>query len=65
MKYVCLVYLDEKTPLGISDHECFACGEGLKSRGVLVAAEALQRTETASTVRIRQGKLSVVDGPFA
>jgi len=31
---------------------------------VLVAAEALQPVDTATTVRIRNGKLSVTDGPF-
>ncbi|MBI5578227.1 MAG: hypothetical protein HY895_03665 [Deltaproteobacteria bacterium] len=30
-----------------------------------IASEALQSIETATTVRIRQGKLSVTDGPFA
>lgn len=65
MKYLCLVYLDEQKPLGISDRECAACGDGLRSKGLLIAAEALQPTETATTVRVRNGKVSVVDGPFA
>jgi hypothetical protein len=32
---------------------------------VLVAAEALQPVETATTVRVRNGKVAVTDGPFA
>jgi hypothetical protein len=32
---------------------------------LLIAAEVLQPTETATTIRVRNGKLSVTDGPFA
>ena len=49
----------------VPDTECQACGDGLRSRGVLVAAEALQPVETATTVRVRNGRISVTDGPFA
>jgi hypothetical protein len=65
MKYLCLVYLEEQKLHAIDDTECAACGEGFRRNGVLVAAEALQPVETATTVRIRNGKLSVTDGPFA
>jgi hypothetical protein len=65
MKYLCLVYLEEQKLHAIPDSECAVCGEGLRQSGVLVAAEALQPVETATTVRIRNGKLSVTDGPFA
>ena len=41
------------------------CGEGFRTSGVLVAAEALQPIETAATVRVRNGQVSVTDGPFA
>jgi hypothetical protein len=37
----------------VPDTECMACGDGLRDRGVLVAAEALQPVETATTVRVR------------
>ena len=47
------------------DRECQTCGEGLRNTGVLVAAEALQPVETATTVRVRNGRVSVTDGPFA
>ena len=47
------------------DAECVNCGNELRRSGVLLAAEALQPVETATTVRVRNGKLSVSDGPFA
>ena len=40
-------------------------GRGCAQSGVLLAAEALQPVDTATTVRVRNGKLSVTDGPFA
>jgi hypothetical protein len=65
MKYACLVYLEPGKLHAVPDRECAACGNGLRSRGVLVAAEALQPIETATSVRVRDGKVGVVDGPFA
>lgn len=65
MKYLCLVYLEPDKLRAIADRECAACGDGFRKNGVLLAAEALQPVETATTVRVRNGKLSVVDGPFA
>jgi hypothetical protein len=65
MKYVCLVYLEDHKRHAVPDSECLDCGNGLRERGVLVAAEALQPAETATTVRVRNGTLSVTDGPFA
>ena len=65
MKYLCLVYLEKDNWSAVPDRECANCGEGLRDRGVLLAAEPLHPVETASTVRIRNGKLSVTDGPFA
>ena len=72
MKYLCLVYEEEKR-LGVIPKaemdtmmgEYFAYTEGVKKSGHYVAGEALQPTSTASTVRIRNGKLSTTDGPFA
>jgi len=49
----------------VPDSECAACGAGFRKNGVLVAAEALQPVDTATTVRVRNGKVSVTDGPFA
>ena len=65
MKYLCLVYLDEKKLDLVPDRECKACGEGLRTSGHHIAAEALQSVHTATTVRVRNGKVSVTDGPFA
>jgi len=65
MKYLCLVYLEPDKLHAVPDRECAACGQGLRERGVLVAAEALQPIETATTVRVRNGKMLVTDGPFA
>ena len=65
MKYLCLVYLEASKMRAVHDMECRACADAFISRGVLVAAEALQPVETATTVRIRNGQLSVTDGPFA
>jgi hypothetical protein len=65
MKYLCLVYLEEQKLHAVPDRECMACGNELRARGVLSAAEALQPVDTATTVRVRQGKVSITDGPFA
>jgi hypothetical protein len=69
MKYLCLVYFDEKTfaaaPGRPPDAECFAFGEGIQESGRLVAAEPLHPTKTAKTVRVRNGRVSITDGPFA
>jgi len=65
MKYLCLVYLESERLHAVPDRECLACGEELRKGGLLVAAEALRPVETATTVRVRGGRLSVTDGPFA
>jgi hypothetical protein len=65
MKYLCLVYLEGQKLRSVPDSECLACGDGFRQSGLLVAAEALQPVETATTVRVRNGKVSVTDGPFA
>jgi hypothetical protein len=49
----------------VPDSECLACGNGFRQSGVLVAAEALQPVDTATTVRVRNGKVAITDGPFA
>ena len=65
MKYLCLVYLEADKMRAVPDTECQACGDDMRRRDLLVAAEALQPVETATTVRVRNGRLSVTDGPFA
>ena len=72
MKYLCLIYDDEKTlaamPKSDGDAfmgEYFTFTEDIKKSGHYVAGEALHPVETATTVRIRNGRLSTTDGPFA
>jgi hypothetical protein len=65
MKYLCLVYLETGKLHAVPDHECATCGDDLRTRGVLVTAEALQPIETATSVRVRNGRVIITDGPFA
>ncbi|MBL0040891.1 MAG: YciI family protein [Xanthomonadales bacterium] len=65
MKYLCLVYGEEDKIATMDDHECLACDAELRAGGHCIASEALQSVTTATTVRIRNGRLSVSDGPFA
>ena len=69
MKYACFIYGDDE-PLpegeGKKLHdESIAYHEELHRKGQLVAVEALEDADTATTVRRRGGKLSMTDGPFA
>lgn len=45
--------------------ECFAYDEELQRGGHMVGGEALQHVSTATTVRVRNGKPVITDGPFA
>jgi hypothetical protein len=65
MKYLCLVYLEPDKLHAVPDTECFASGERLRHNGSLIADEALQPVDTATTVRVRNGRVSITDGPFA
>ena len=65
MKYLCLVYLDEQRLDEVPDSDCMAFGEALRAGGHSIAAEALQSVHSATTVRVRNGRTSVTDGPFA
>jgi len=69
MKYLCLVYSDEKKlhslPESPADSECRAYDQSLSNTGKRIAAEALESVSSATTVRVRSGKVSVTDGPFA
>ena len=65
MKYLCLVYLDKDNWSAVPDRECADSGDSLRKAGKLLAAEPLHPAETAKTVRVRQGKVSITDGPFA
>jgi hypothetical protein len=65
MKYLCLVYGEEQAIAAMSDNECLDWSDTLRKTGRQIAAEALQPVRTARTVRVRNGKTSVTDGPFA
>lgn len=69
MKYLCLVYSDEATahtlPESPQDSECLAYARMVNESGTMIAAEALEPVETATTVRVRDGRTTVTDGPFA
>ncbi|MEO6057618.1 MAG: YciI family protein [Gemmatimonadales bacterium] len=72
MKYLCLIY-DEERKLGAmsqSESDAFmgeyhVFTEEIRKSGHMVNGEALQPVETATTVRIRNGKIGTTDGPFA
>jgi hypothetical protein len=72
MKYLCLIYEDEMLweamPKAEADAiygEYFAFMDGIKQSGHYVGGNALQPTRTATTIRVRNGKISTTDGPFA
>jgi hypothetical protein len=65
MKYLCLVYGEEAKIGAMTDDECMAYDQAPRNRGQCLASEALQPVHTATTVCVRNGKLSISDGPFA
>jgi hypothetical protein len=65
MKYLCLVYLDENRLNELPDEDCVAYDTAIRKSGHCVASEALESVQTATTVRMRDGKVSITDGPFA
>jgi hypothetical protein len=72
MRYVCLVYADEARVNGMSQEEIdalidetAASNEELAASGRLILAQALEQVDGAMTVRVRDSRLSVTDGPFA
>ena len=72
MKYLCLIYSEEsqwqKMPgadVATMMSEYGAFGESIRKSGHYIGGNRLQPTNAATTVRIRNGKLSTTDGPFA
>lgn len=65
MKYLCLVYLSPEQWSSVPDTECAQYGKGLRDSGHWITGSALQPTHSATTVRVRNGQVSVTDGPFA
>jgi hypothetical protein len=54
-----------KTEIEQINRESLDYDKELQSRGHFIAAEALQSIDAATTVRVRNGKVSMMDGPFA
>jgi hypothetical protein len=65
MKYLCLVYGEESKIQAMSDDDCMEYDNMLRGSGVCIALETLLPVHTATTVRVRDGKMSITDGPFA
>ena len=72
MRYLCLIYENEKAwetiPPAESEaimNEYFQFTDEIRKNGKYVAGEALQPTASSTTVRVRHGKVSTTDGPFA
>lgn len=72
LRYLCLIYSNEKDMGAMSQSEMdalmkeyFAFTDDIQKSGHHLGGEALQPVETATTVRVRNGKISTTDGPFA
>jgi len=72
MKFLFLIYHDEKTLDALPEQEMQALVDGaldydeeIRRSGHYIVSNALQRTRTARTIRVRAGKAAVTDGPFA
>jgi hypothetical protein len=72
MKYLCTVFFEEKKLEALSsaesqalDDESLAYDETLRKGGHLLRAQALQSVQTATTLRIKNSKVFLMDGPFA
>lgn len=69
MKYMLLIYGDENALSDAEREACYADSgrlvEELAAQGKCLAAAPLQKTATATTLRVREGRRLVTDGPFA
>lgn len=69
MKYMLLVYLNEQAMSETEREECYVesaqLAQDLSAKGQYLAAGPLHPTAMATSVRVRQGKRLVTDGPFA
>lgn len=72
MRYVLLIYESEADSARMTQEEITAMMQAhsafaneAQKRGILTGGEALQPTSTATTIRIRNGKTLITDGPFA
>ncbi|WP_226703798.1 YciI family protein [Microbulbifer elongatus] len=72
MKYLALVYYDEKLmeqksqeEWDVLNQECISCVEDLSESGHYITGSPLMPTSSATTVRVRDKRTTVTDGPFA
>lgn len=69
MKYMLLVYLDEKAMTDEERAHCYVesaqLTQDLNATGNYLSASPLHPVATATSVRVREGKRVVTDGPFA
>ena len=72
MKFICLGYFDEKQWAAMSEseqkaliEECFAYDDVLRKGGHFAGGDALQPAATAATLRLKNGKVTATDGPYA
>ncbi|HEX4596237.1 MAG TPA: YciI family protein [Burkholderiaceae bacterium] len=72
MKYICLGYMEANKFETLSDSErngmldeCFSYDDHLRKNGHFAGGEALQSANTATTLRWKNGKVSITDGPYA
>ena len=72
MQYLCLIYGDENLADKMSKEEAekmygeyFAYTDGIRKSGHYIGGNPLKATSTATTIRVRNGKVSTTDGPFA
>jgi hypothetical protein len=71
MKYICLGYFDEKQWETMSESErnaimdeCFTYDDVLRKNGHFAGGEALESPRDATTIRLRNGQVSITDGPY-
>ena len=69
MRYMLLIYLEEQALGEAERQECYVessqLAQEIHARGQVLAAAPLHPTSTATSIRVRDGKRLVTDGPFA
>jgi hypothetical protein len=69
MKYLLLIYADEQTYTESERRQCYGesteLAHDLMAKGKFLATAPLQSVATATSLRIREGKRTITDGPFA
>jgi hypothetical protein len=72
MKYICLGYIEDGKWESLPENErnammdeCFTYDDVLRKNGNFAGGEALQSAQNATTLRWKNGKVSITDGPYA